>query len=220
GGRPPRPNKPPHEREANHHHRTHTGQHAVHDHLRMKISTQPSDMPRRPNHAHRFKHHNVVQSAHKQIRGERNRIRPITFWRQPTRQKKRNAKPRKRCQPLVYQRQRRLHSQRPQPARRKKISRPVRSNRNGRRRFSNFWHGRSRHSRHSSHRRSPQFPSACSTTGNVLSKILKSNPKLHLSMYSKSSAIFVSNDGSRRAVTCHNPVTPGFTSNRRKSSAR
>src|SRR5437879_182734 len=52
-------------------------------------------------------------------------------------------------------------------------------------------------------------PSAPNTTGIVFANIFKSIPKLQFSMYSKSSFIFVSNDGSRRAVTCHNPVIPG-----------
>ena len=65
----------------------------------------------------------------------------------------------------------------------------------------------------------PQTPSPFMISGRVFTKILKSIPKLQFSIYSKSSFIFVSNEGSRRAVTCHKPVIPGFTSSLRKCSS-
>src|SRR5882724_2334239 len=63
-----------------------------------------------------------------------------------------------------------------------------------------------------------QCPSPRATAGMVSHKIPKSCRKLQFSMYSKSSFMLVSNDGSWRAVTCHNPVIPGFTSSRRRCS--
>jgi len=63
-----------------------------------------------------------------------------------------------------------------------------------------------------------QRPSARNTAGIVLNSIFRSNPKLQFSMYSRSRAMLVSNDGSVRAVTCQSPVNPGLTSSRRRCS--
>src|SRR6267143_6004595 len=57
-------------------------------------------------------------------------------------------------------------------------------------------------------------PSPASTAGIVFIKILQSSSKLQLLMYPRSRNMQVSNEGSARAVTCHNPVRPGLTSRR------
>ena len=51
--------------------------------------------------------------------------------------------------------------------------------------------------------------------GTVRSKILQSSDRLQRFMYSRSSFMHVSNEGSARAMTCQSPVMPGFTSSRR-----
>jgi hypothetical protein len=66
---------------------------------------------------------------------------------------------------------------------------------------------------------SPSYlPLARPTSCTVLIKIFRSSFRLQFSTYSRSNAMLVSNEGSRRAVTCHRPVIPGFTSNRRRCS--
>ena len=69
-------------------------------------------------------------------------------------------------------------------------------------------------------RRPAQTPLPCRITNTVFHRIQRSIPRLQCSMYSRSRAMFRWNDGSRRAVTCHNPVMPGVTSRRRRCSRR
>src|SRR5438034_8189236 len=54
-------------------------------------------------------------------------------------------------------------------------------------------------------------PSLANTTRMVRSKISQSSNRLQFRMYPTSSSIQVSNEGFRRAVTCHRPVIPGVT---------
>ncbi len=63
------------------------------------------------------------------------------------------------------------------------------------------------------------LPSARRIAGIVFNKIPRSIRRLQFSMYSRSRAMFVSNDGSRRDLICHKPVMPGFTSSRRRCSS-